>query len=506
MIENLVMGLEVIFQWHNIMAMVLGIILGVIIGAIPGLGPAMAIALLIPITFKFNIVTALTFLLAIFISGIYGGSIASILINTPGTPAAAATALEGYPLAQQGKARKALKMALYASVVGDMFSILILIFISQFVANIALKFGPPETFGLLVFSLTVISAVSGKRLSRGLISAVMGFLLATVGMDPITADTRFGFGSIELEGGLHILPMIIGMFAVSEIFVQSGKKGVEPPVPKETFIKKGDPKFQRVSFSEFMHCMPTMLRSSAIGSFLGALPGIGADIAAFVSYGFAKKRSKHPELYGKGSLEGISATESGNNAVCAAALIPLLTLGIPGDLVAAMFFGALILHGVTPGPMIFMESGDVVYSLFVGLFVANIFLLLIGFVIIKFAVHIVKASRSFIYPIVFMLAIMGAYATDSRLFDVWATLAFGCLGYIMRKVELPLPPMVIAFLLAPMLEIALRQSLILSDGNPTIFIARPIAAGFLILAVIAALSIVYGLMKTVRAKEVGTSE
>ncbi len=424
----------------------------------------------------------------IFIAGIYGGSVASILINTPGTPAAAATVLEGYPLAQQGKAKKALKMAIYASVIGDLFSILILIFTAQMVAEIALKFGPPETFGLLVFSLTIIATVSGETLLKGLMAAVLGFILTTVGMDPITADTRFCFGSIELESG----------FAISEVLVQAEESGVQSALPESTFRQADNLSFHKVSISEMGYCFPTILRSSTIGTFLGALPGIGADIAAFVSYGVARKLSKRPKMFGKGCLEGIAATESGNNAVCAAALIPLLTLGIPGDLVAAIFFGALILHGIKPGPTIFKEHGEVVYTLFIALFVANILLLFVALIIIRFATHIVKASRAFIFPIVLMLAFMGSYATDSRLFDIWLVLIFGILGYGMRKLKFPLPPLVIAFLSEPMMEVALRQSLILSDGSPAIFLTRPIALGFLVLTVIATLSIVYGLMKSIR--------
>lgn len=359
---DLGMGMMHAAQPAVLLAALVGVLIGCVIGVIPGLGPAVAMSLAIPLTFTLPAHVAISLLLGIYKGGTYGGSISAILINTPGTPAAAATILDGYPLARQGKAGKALYMALFASVFGDALSIFILMAVAQPLASIALMFGPPELFALLLFALTVIGGLSGESLFKGFISACFGLMLATIGTDTITGDTRFTFSLLYFEDGLSIIPMIIGLFAISEVFQQMRHVG---EAQAETLLPPPScPDDNRVTRREFFASLPIFIQASLIGVSIGALPGTGSTTAAYLSYGAAKRRSKHPELFGKGSLEGVAAAEAGNNAVCGGALIPMLSLGIPGDVVTAILMGALTVHGIIVGPSIFVEHRTFIFTIF----------------------------------------------------------------------------------------------------------------------------------------------
>jgi putative tricarboxylic transport membrane protein len=484
--ETILQGLVLIVSFKNITAIILGIIYGVILGAIPGLTATMGIALAIPFTFYMEPVTSLSFLLGTYKGGIYGGSISAILVSAPGTPAAAATVLDGYELTKKGQSGKALSMALYASVIGDMFSVSCLFVIAPPLAALALLIGPVEFCFIIIFSLTVIATISGQSMIRGLISATFGFLLGTVGLDPILGSPRFTFGSFQMENGFQIIPLLIGLFAVSEIMTQGESRVLRR---FESIIKNGVSK-SRLTLAEFKSSIRSILRSSTIGTAIGAIPGIGAAVACFVCYGRAKAASKHPEEFGKGSLEGVAAAEAGNNATVGGALIPMLTLGIPGDIVTAILLTGFLVQGLFPGPSMFKQNGDVVYALFFGLFIGNLFLLVIGHFFIKGAVTVTKVPTAILYPVIFVFCMVGSYAMQNNLFDVGVMVAFGLLGYVMRKAAFPLAPLLIAFILGPILERSLRQALITTGGEIIPFFKSPISIIFLVLTILTILKVV----------------
>ena len=499
MLEQLLSGYQLMFCWHNIMFVFLGLAVGVFVGSIPGLTVTMATALIVPLTFTMQPVPALALLLGVYKGGMFGGSISAILINTPGTPAASATALDGYPLAQKGQAVKALKIALYSSVIADTGSDLILILVAPPLALIALRFGPPEIFSLVLFSLTIIAAVSGKSLLKGLVAATLGLLFATIGMDPVAGLSRYTFGYIDMLKGIGLIPMLIGIFAVAEILlkVENHQNQDARTIKVEISSHAAD---NNVSWKEMRGCLRSIARGTALGTFLGAIPGIGSTITAFLNYGMARKASKCPETFGQGSLDGVAAAESGNSAVCGATLIPLLTLGIPGDIITAIILGAFMIQGIAPGPMMFQEHGTIIYALFIGLMICNVGNLLVGSLSIKIARNILRVPDGILYPIILILCFVGTYACDNSMFDVGIMFAFGIVGFLMRKLEYPPASLLIGFILGPMLENSLRQSLIMFDGHFSIFFQRPISLGFLLLTIITVLTIMINTYRTAMRK------
>jgi putative tricarboxylic transport membrane protein len=468
MIEQLLEGFLYIAHFWTVAAALAGLACGIIVGALPGLTATMAVAVLTPFTFFMDALIGIPFLLGVYKGGIYGGSIPAILINTPGTAAAAATAIDGSALARRGRGYQALEMSLIASVIADLLATLALIFVAAPLASIALKFGPPEFTMLFACSLTMIAAVSGNSLANGLISAALGVLLACIGLDPMSGYQRFTFGVPDLLAGISLVPLLIGMFALSEILIQVEQHGLRASAL--------DPGHNRVTLRELRGVLPAILRSTGIGIFLGALPGIGAEISCWIAYGTAQKRSKNPDEYGKGSLEGVAAAESGNNAVCPAALIPMMVFGIPGDTITAVLLGAFMAQGLLPGPLLFVEHGEVIYGLFAILLVTNVMLLVFGYAAIRYLARVVLIPSGLLLPAVTTLCFAGAFAVNSSYFDIVIMVAGGLAGYLMRKAEVPIPPLVISLLLAPPFENALRQSLTLSDNDPAIFVNRPIAA------------------------------
>lgn len=485
MIEQIAQGFGLFFTFQNILLVMLGVPLGIIIGAIPGLTPSMAIALLLPITFSLPVVPSIAFLMGIYKGGVYGGSISAILVRSPGTPEAAATMFDGYPLAQQGKAGKALKMAIYASVMGDTFSDLVLIFSAGALATLALKAGPVEYFSLIVLSLTIIGSASGKSMIKGLITAVLGLTFGFAGMDPLQGTERFVFGSMELSAGVGFLPLLIGLFAVSEVIVQAEKKLTGLTLETRTSLKKSEnPSDNRVSWPEMRRCLRTIFRSSVIGTMIGAMPGVGATAAAFIGYGAAQRASKTPEKFGKGEIEGVAAAEAANNAVCGSNLIPLLTLGIPGSLTAAILIGAFLIQGLPIGPLIFEKHAPVVYGVYFSLLFANFTNLGMAQVLIRVALKVIYVSRDILFPIILMTCIIGSFAWNNTLFDVKIMFVFGIIGYLMRKLQFPATPFLIAFILGPMAEVALREGMIIHKGDVTVLVTRPISLICLLLTVL----------------------
>lgn len=468
MLENLLQGFATIFHAQQILMIFFGTFMGIFIGALPGLTATMGVAIFLPLTFFMEPVSGVSFLLGIYCGGIYGGSITAILIRTPGTPASAPTLLDGYPLAKQGQALKALQMALYASTVSGLISAAILILVSPPLAALALEFGPSEYFALAFFGLTVVATVSGKSLMKGLIAASLGILISFVGLDPVTGSPRLTFDTVTLQSGFSLIPALIGLFAMSEVIVQA-EEALQRKV-NEVFSFAGD----SLTWKEFKECLVTIVRGSLIGTFIGAVPGTGAAVASFTSYNEAFRTSKKRHLFGKGCLEGVAAAESGNNGVTGATLIPLITLGIPGDTVTAVLLGALMVQGLTPGPLLFQQNSAVIFGIFAGLIVANIAMLVVGVAGVRFFYKVSKTPGIYLYPTIFALCCMGAFAVNTQLFDVICMLGFGFLGYIMTKLKFPVAPVLLALILAPMAESNLRRGLVATGGDFGLFLMRPI--------------------------------
>jgi len=474
-------------QLQNIIGVAAGVTIGILVGAIPGLTATMAVSVAVPLTFVLDPVLGISFLIGVYKGAIYGGSIPAILLNIPGTPAAAATTMDGFPLAQKGQAGKGLKMALYASVIADTFSDLVLILVAAPIASIALLFGPPEYFALMLFALTIIGMVSGDNMIKGLLAGAMGLLLATIGMDVMGSTPRFAFGSLNLQGGIPFIPMMIGIFGFSEVLVQTEAR--RERISNIEIGDRHDPN-NRVSGKEMRSCVKTIFRGGVIGTIIGCIPGIGQSIAAYLNYSEAKRTSKHPEEFGKGSLEGIAASESGNNAVDGATLIPLLTLGIPGDVVTGILLGAFMMQGLTPGPMLFERNAAIVYGIFIGLLLANVLLFFIAIAGIRWFAKVTTMPISILLPMITVLCVIGSYAIENSFFHVFTMLFFGFVGFLMRKVDIPIPPFAIAFLLSEMVESNFRRSLLMSEGSYGIFFKSPISAAFLILTAVVIIGMV----------------
>jgi putative tricarboxylic transport membrane protein len=484
-VTDLINGFFIAFKLSNFIGVGLGVLLGIILGAIPGLTGTMAIALLIPLTYYMDPVLSISLLVGCYKGSVYGGSMSAILLNTPGTPEAAATTFDGYPLTLQGKAKKALTTALTASVMGDSFSDLVLLFSAMPIALIALKIGPPEYAMLVIFSLTIVASLAGSSLARGLVAAFFGLLLSTIGLDPITTSRRYSFGSIELDRGIQLLPLLIGLLALSEIFMQieqgiSGRKRDADGAGEGAAIAdQGGPLTGR----ELIGLLPTIFRSASIGTILGAIPGIGSITAAFLGYDQAKRVSKHPELFGKGSLEGVAAPESANNAVCGANLIPVVTLGIPGSLTAAVLMGAFMVHGLMPGPMLMQEHPSTLYALFILMLIANGLMFLIARPLLRVALRVITINKAILFPPILIFCGIGAYGTDLNFFDMKVMFFFALIGFGMKKLNLSPAIFLISFILGPLAENAIRQSLLISQGSIAIFFTRPIALGLFLLSV-----------------------
>lgn len=491
--DLLLQGLGNVFQPEVILLLIGGVIIGIIIGALPGLTATMGVALFLPVTFGMDPVTGILLLIGIYFGSIFGGSIAAILLNTPGTPASAATALDGHALTKQGKAGKALGYAAIASGVGGLISVLMLILIAPQLASVALNFSAPEMFGLALFGLSIISSISGASVLKGLIAGVFGILISTIGMDPMTSFPRFTYDQLSLLNGFSFIPVMIGLFAVSEALVI-----MEGEIGGGDKIKKIIANYVLPKWNELKRLWFSMIRSGFIGTIIGIIPGAGADIAAFVSYNEGKRflKKEEKETYGKGNPKGVVSAEAANNGVTGGAMIPLLTLGIPGDAVAAILLGALVVQGIQPGPQLFATSGELVYTLFAGMIIANILMVIFGVSGIRLFVKILLVPKKILAPLILILSTVGAYAISNNIFDVFTMLVAGIIGYFMKKYGFPASPIVLALILGPMAESEFRRSLVMSEGSYSIFFERPIALGFIIVAVLSLiLPLVWGKLK-----------
>ena len=457
-------------------AIALGTLGGIIIGALPGLTATMGVALLIPVTFGMEPVTGLNMLIGIYIGGIYGGCVSSILLRTPGTPASAATVLDGYPMAQKGEAGRALGMATIASTIGGLFAAVVLATLAPQLAKIALEFGAPEYFALALFGLTIIASLSGDLL-KGAISGLLGILISCVGADPISGVLRYTFGISGFASGFAFTPALIGLFALSEVFVQMERMGLTEE--RVTAVSGRWP-----TLGDVRESLSALIRGSVIGTFIGIVPGTGSGTAAWISYSEARRTSKTPEKFGTGYAPGVAATESANNAVCAAALIPLLALGVPGDVVTAVLMGGLMIQGLVPGPMLFETNPDVVVGIFGGTFIATFFMFAFGMALIPVFSRILMIPRHMLAILIVIFCFIGSFAINLNPVDLYTMIGFGVLGWGMQKYGFSQAALCIALILGPMAESNLRRGLLQTEDNLLDFASGPITQLFLVLTVL----------------------
>jgi putative tricarboxylic transport membrane protein len=483
LMDSILAGLSLVGNFEAFFALFIGVAIGTIAGAIPGMSATMAVALTLPFTFSMQPIIAILLLLGVYKGGIFGGCIPAILIKTPGTPASSATVLDGYPLAEKGQAGKALGMALWASCTADLISNLSLILFAGWLASFALNFGPPEFFTLMLFSLTIIAGVSGKSLLRGALSAMLGLLLATIGLDLVYGTNRFTLGDPNMMGGLNFIAVLIGLFAIPEVLSM-----VWDPKPHKAQTRSlGD---NKVNFGEYKRCFKSIVRGSFIGVFLGSIPGIGAAPSAFLSYSEARRKSPNRDNFGKGELEGVAASEAGNNGVAGATLIPLLALGVPGDVITAIIIGAFMVHGLQPGPMMFILNVDIIYGLFIGLIVSSVFLFFIGSIAIRGFKYVADIPRGVLFPGVLVLCVYGVFAVNNNIFDVGVMFVMGWVGFVMLRNDIPAAPFLIAFILGPLLEDNFRQAMLMSGSSPAILFRGPITWFFWTLTFLTVIAIV----------------
>lgn len=458
-----------------IVLILIGVVVGMIFGAIPGLSTTMAIALCLPMTFKMGMTSGTALLLGLYIGGFSGGLIAAILMNIPGTAASIATCFDGHPMAENGQAGKAMGLGIVFSFLGGGFSILALIFISPVLAGLAIRFGSFEYFSLCLFALTMIITMSSGNMMKGILSGLLGILLSMIGGAPIDGMPRFNFGTHSLDGGFDLVAVLVGVFAISELFELASKRDVKLQASVSECRIKGF----GFSVKEFLDEKVNFLRSSVIGVLIGILPGIGGSLASLMSYNAAKKMSKTPEKFGTGINAGVVASETANNAAIGGAMIPLLSLGIPGDAVTALLLGAFTMQGIQPGPLMFESNPDIVYFIFLALIIANLFMLISEFVAIRGFVKLLRIPKKILFPVIAYLCILGAYGLNNRVFDVVTILLFGILGYFMKVWGLKTQPFILGYIVGPMAELHFRRALMYSDGSLVPFVTSPISLIFL---------------------------
>ncbi|MCL2001050.1 MAG: tripartite tricarboxylate transporter permease [Planctomycetes bacterium] len=458
-----------------------GVAVGIVFGSIPGLTATMAIALFLPVSFILKPLEGMTLLISLYLGGVSGGLISAILLNIPGTPSSIATCFDGYPMTRKGEAMKALGAGIFFSFLGTLIGIMVMVGMSPLLARAALSFGHFEYFSIAVFSLTLIATMSSGSMVKGILSGLFGMACASAGMAPIDAARRFDFGSVQLSAGLDILPVLIGMFALSEIMASAETSRTEGKTTPLNVSTKGVKGFG-FSLAEFKGQILNMFRSAAIGIGIGILPGIGGTTSNLIAYSVAKNQSRYPEKFGTGIMDGVVATEAANNATIGGAMIPLLTLGIPGDMPTAMLLGGLIIHGLTPGPLLFNEQPVFVYGIFAAMILANCVMLIQEFYFMRLFIIVLKTPKYIFMPIIFVLCVVGAFGLNSRLFDTYIVIAFGIVGYLFSAFKLPVAPFIMGFILGPMAETYFRRALMHSSGNWWPFVTRPISGAFLLVA------------------------
>lgn len=477
-------ALSMIFVPVNLLGLVFGVAVGIAFGCMPGLSVNMGLALLFPLAFSFDGIGGILMLIGIYCGAIYGGSISAILLKTPGTPASVATTLDGFPMATKMKQPgRALGLSTMASTFGGVFSTICLILLAPQLAKMALQFSKPEYFALAIFGLSIITSVSSGSVIKGIMGGLIGLFLATVGIDDMSGNIRFTLDTTYFLGGVSFIPVLIGVFAFTQVLGSIEDYYHKKHNEQKMAIDKVLP-----SFADIKRVFSTLVRSSCIGTFIGCVPGTGGDIASFVSYDQAKRWSKHKDNFGKGEPEGIVASEAGNNAVSGGAFIPVLTLGIPGDGATAIMMGALMVQGLQPGPLLFIEKAPDVYAIFIGLLLANLIMGLLGFYLIKLFVKVVNVPIQVLLPIIVLMTFVGTYSYNNSIYDVYLMVFSGFVGYFLNKLEFSMSAIIIGIILGSMAEQNFVGSLIMSDGSFSIFFERPLCLFFLVAAVLSLLS------------------
>jgi putative tricarboxylic transport membrane protein len=486
MIDYFLSAFDDVFSIAMFAYIALGVGIGYLVGALPGMNRATAIALLIPFTFEMPALVAISFLIGVNKGGAAGSAVSAILINVPGEPSSVVTTIDGYPMTLKGESQKALKVALYASVIGDILATIALILLALPLAKLAVGMGPIEISSILIFAITFIAAVSGRSFYKGIISGLFGLLLASIGLDLETGLPRLTFGFIELYDGIPLLAVAIGTLALSEVLVQIDKAWRGNYAHKVNQIKAPSADASRLSLREFFRLLPSMLRGTLVGIVIGILPGLGATLASFLGYAWVKKASKQPETFGKGAPEGVAASEAADNASVPATLVPVFAIGLPGSVATALLMGAFMMHGLTPGPFLFRDNNELVYGIFLGMIVASFMLLLVGLVGQRFFSRVISVGDTVILPVIVFLCFVGAYLEGGGLFGVYLMIVFAVVGYFMKKFDYSFVTFVVGYVLGPMTELSIRQALIISDANPSALLNHPVAIFFLLLAILSA--------------------
>ncbi len=483
LLHNLAAGFSVCSDPIVLIYCFFGVTFGVIIGALPGLGPSTGIAILLPLTYGMDPVAGIVMLAGIYYGAMYGGSITAILINTPGDSAAVMTTLDGYPMAIKGRPAQALGMAAYASIIGGTVSVVIFMLLAPVIARFALAFSPAEYFALMVLGLTSIAGMTGDDPFKGFVAAGLGLFVSTIGLDTVLGTQRFVFGNIHLYSGIDFIPVAMGLFGIAEIIYSSSHKD-----GKTITITRDDLRFRKMlpTRKEWKICLPHIARGTILGFFVGVLPGAGATIASFLSYDLARKTSKRRDQFGTGVIEGIAAPESANNAASMGAMVPMLTLGVPGSGATAIMMGALMMFGMTPGPYLFDKNPDFAWGLVASMYIGNLILLLLVICALRLFVMILKVRPGVLSGIVIGFILMGAYALGNSLFDVWVTLFFGAVGFFFKKLKVPAAPMVLAIVLGYITEVNLRQAMLINGGSFISVVSRPVTSVIMIIAMLLA--------------------
>lgn len=475
--NSTLLGFQVAIQPINLFFCFIGVLTGTLVGVLPGLGPVAAMSLLLPTTFHVTPVSAIIMLAGIYYGAMYGGSTTSILVNIPGEAASVVTCLDGYKMARQGRAGPALGIAAFGSFIAGTLSLVGLMFIAPPLAEMALKFGPPEYFALMILGLTVLTFLASGPMWKALLMAAFGLFLGCIGMDNMTASYRFTFNILELSDGVGLVPVVMGLFGISEVMLN-----VEQSMERTIFQTK----IQNLlpNLKDWRDSFWPIIRGTVLGFFLGVLPGGGAVISSFVSYAVEKKVSKYPEKFGTGVIEGVAGPESANNAATGGAFIPLLSLGIPANAVMALLLGAFIIHGVQPGPMLVKEHPELFWGTVASMYVGNAMLLVLNLPLIGMWVRILKVPYPILFPLILLFCLIGCYSLNNSVTEVIIMVLFGLIGYTFKKFQYEGPPLVLALVLGPMMENSLRQALLMSGGSPVIFFSRPISAALMGIAIL----------------------
>ena len=488
--DYLLQGFATALSVQNLFWALVGCFIGTLVGVLPGIGPVSGIAILLPLTTVLPPTSAIIMMAAIYYGAMYGGSTTAILVNIPGEASSVPTAIDGYEMAKQGKAGPALAISAISSFVAGTLSVIALTFFAPMLAEFAVVFGPPEYFALMFMGLSLVISLSGRALLKGLISMALGLGAALIGQDPLTGAARLTFGTVTLNAGVDFISVIVGLFAISEVMINVEQRIVAISEMKIT-------NWMPTCWADIKQCRWTMIRCTAVGFFLGLLPGCAPSVTTFVAYDLEKRLSKHPERFGKGAIEGVCAPEGANNATSTAGFVPLFSFGLPTAPSMAILLGGLMMYGLQPGPMLFAQNPQFVWAVIASMYIGNVMLLILNLPLVGMWAKIVNIPFYILGPIIVFCAVVGTYSIRFQAFDVWVMLLFGVLGYFMRKLGFPVAPMVLASVLAQMLETALGQSLLISQGSPLIFFTRPISAVFMALAF---LSIGRGIWAQVRAK------